>query len=58
MKFAEANTELHWGRMLLARDETNDRESGREHLSRALAMSEERGYDFIARRAAEALEAS
>ncbi len=55
MKFAEASTELLWGRLLLTRGDAKDRGSRDEHLRRAMTMSKKHGYAFIEQRASEAL---
>lgn len=52
MRFAEAHTNLLWGRMLFRRDERGDRERARELLEKAHAMAISNGYSMLARRAA------
>jgi tetratricopeptide (TPR) repeat protein len=55
MRYAQAHTELQWGRMLSRRDRRGDRERARELLERARVLSVANGYSLIESRAADLL---
>ncbi len=57
MRFAQAQTELSWGRMLAKRDGDEDRQRARAMLERARAAAVANGYRAIERRATRALDA-
>ena len=55
MRYAEADTQLLWGRMLLGRNGPGDAERARELLEQARADAEARGYALLEQRARAAL---
>jgi len=55
MRFAEAQTNLLWGRMLLMRNELGDADRASELLEQARSSAVARGYAMVERRAAAAL---
>ncbi len=57
MRYAQAQTELSWGRMLARRSEDGDRQRARAMLERAHARAVANGYRAIERRAARSLDA-
>ena len=56
MKFAQAQSQLAWGRMLARRTDSGDRERARAMLEKAHASATANGYQAIGRRAARSLE--
>jgi len=52
MTFAEAHTNLLWGRMLLTRGRAGDAARARGLLERARSSAATRGYALVERRAA------
>ncbi len=55
MRYAEAQTNLWWGRILRARGGSGDVERARDLLDKARTMAVDRGYALVERRAAEEL---
>jgi class 3 adenylate cyclase/tetratricopeptide (TPR) repeat protein len=55
MRFAEAETNLYWGRMLLARNGPGDTDRARILLGQARESASARGYAMVARRASSEL---
>ena len=53
MRYAEAQTNLWWGRMLLARGGSGDVERARDLLDSARMIALDHGYGLVGRRAAE-----
>jgi Flp pilus assembly protein TadD len=58
MKYAEAHTQLLWGRMLVARRLQGDLERAHRLLEHAYASARTNGYSMIEQKAAAALSAS
>lgn len=56
MQFAKAQTQLWWGRMLLARSGPGDHQQARTLLEQARATATDRGYTALQRRATADLE--
>ena len=55
MRYAEAQTNLWWGRMLQARGGSSDVERARDLLDTARMIAVDRGYALVVHRAAEEL---
>ena len=56
MRFAEAQTQLAWGRMLATSESADDRQRARTLLEKACATAKARSYSTIARRADQAMQ--